>query len=229
MTGIGTLSEKSIHSVIKNHLEPNKEFQEINVGRFIADIKQHDRIYEIQTQNFKKLTPKIEYYLKNGINITVVYPVIKERYINWIDVNSHNILERRKSSHKDHIQDIFKELYWVYEYLKDDKFSIDLIIIDVEEYKYLDGYGHNNKKHATKIDKIPSSIKETIHLKLINDMKIFIPNVLQDREWTALEYKKTIKSNNKYIGSGLKIMRELGIIDIVRKEGNKFIYKIHKE
>ena len=29
---IGTLSEKSIHSEIKNYLEPNKEYQEIKVG-----------------------------------------------------------------------------------------------------------------------------------------------------------------------------------------------------
>ena len=31
---IGTLSEKSIHSEIKNYLEPNKEYQEVKVGNY---------------------------------------------------------------------------------------------------------------------------------------------------------------------------------------------------
>ena len=58
---IGTLSEKSIHSEIKNYLEPNKEYQEVKVGNYIADIKRGNEIFEIQTQQFKNLIFKLKY------------------------------------------------------------------------------------------------------------------------------------------------------------------------
>ena len=63
MNKIGTLSEKSIHSTIKDYIEPNKEYQEVKVGNYIADIMRGNVIYEIHTQQFKKLLDKIDFYI----------------------------------------------------------------------------------------------------------------------------------------------------------------------
>ena len=49
--GIGTLSEKTLHSFLKNYLEPDSSFHEIKVGRYVADIKKDGYITEIQTGN----------------------------------------------------------------------------------------------------------------------------------------------------------------------------------
>ena len=38
-TLIGTLSEKTIHAVLKYYLEPDVSYHEIRVGSFFADIK----------------------------------------------------------------------------------------------------------------------------------------------------------------------------------------------
>ena len=222
---IGTLSEKSIHSEIKNYLEPNKEYQEVKVGNYIADIKRYNEIFEVQTQQFKNLISKLNYYIKNGYNITIVYPLIQEKYINWIDPISTEIVERRKSSYKRYIQDIFKELYWIKDYIVKEQIKLKIITLTAEEYKYLDGYGQNNKYKATKIDKVPSKIINEINIQSVNDFKIFLPDTLP-KEFTSKDFQKYTKSRSKYLGSGLKILREIGVIKVIRKQGNAYVYEI---
>lgn len=222
---IGTLSEKSIHSEIKNYLEPNKEYQEVKVGNYIADIKRDNEIFEVQTQQFKNLISKLNYYIKNGYNITIVYPLIQEKYINWIDPISTEIVERRKSSYKRYIQDIFKELYWIKDYIVKEQIKLKIITLTAEEYKYLDGYGQNQKYKATKIDKVPSKIINEINIQSVNDFKIFLPDTLP-KEFTSKDFQKYTRSRSKYLGSGLKILREIGVIKVVRKQGNAYVYEI---
>ena len=222
---IGTLSEKSIHSEIKNYLEPNKEYQEVKVGNYIADIKRDNEIFEVQTQQFKNLISKLNYYIKNKYDVTVVYPLIQEKYINWIDPVSTEIVERRKSSYKRYIQDVFKELYWIKDYIVNEQIKLKIITLTAEEYKYLDGYGQNNKHKATKIDKVPSKIINEINIQSINDFKIFLPDTLP-KEFTSKDFQKYTKSRSKYLGSGLKILREIGVIKVIRKQGNAYVYEI---
>lgn len=228
MNKIGTLSEKSIHSTIKDYIEPNKEYQEVKVGNYIADIKRGNVICEIQTQQFKKLLDKIDYYIKNNYKTIIVYPIAQTKYINWVNPISTEVIERRKSSYKGHLQDIFKELYWIIDYIENDNIELKIITLDVEEYKYLDGYKHNKKYKATKIDKVPSKILNEINIKSVDDLKIFLPETLP-KEFTAKDFQKHTKSRSKYLGSGLKMLREKGVIEVVRKEGNAYVYSIKEK
>lgn len=228
MNQIGTISEKSVHSLIKEYLEPNKEMHEIKIGRYIADIKNDKCIYEIQTQQFKKLLNKIDYYISINQKVTIVYPLIKKKYINWIDPISNKILERRKTPHNGVIQDMFKELYWIVDYLENELVELSIILINAEEYKYLDGIGHNSKKRATKIDKIPTSIEELIKIKSINDLIVFVPDTLP-KEFSSRDFIKHSKCNKRWAGSGIKILREKNIIRIVNKKGNSYIYSVNQE
>lgn len=221
---VGTLNEKSIHSTIKNYFESDKEFQEVKVGNYVADIKRNNQIIEIQTKDFKKLIPKIEYYLKNEYNIKIIYPVIITRYINWIDKESGDIIERKKSPVKGCIQDALLEIYWIHKYLNNNLFELSIITLNAEEYKLLDGFGQNNKKKATKIDKVPTEIIEEIQIDSIRDLNKLIPNTLK-REFTSKEFIKESKSRKKWAGSYVKLLREIRVISIVRKEGNTYIYE----
>ena len=82
--GIGTLSEKTVHSVLKYYLEPDTSFHEVKTGRYVADIRTPDGIYEIQTRQFNKLRNKLEAFLPE-YSVTVVYPIPHIKYLRWID------------------------------------------------------------------------------------------------------------------------------------------------
>lgn len=227
MNEIGTLSEKSIHKYLKNMLEPDEQYHEVKVGQYIADIKHDNKIIEIQTQNFKKLLPKLEYYIKNGYEIAVVYPIIHRKIINWIDPVSMGVVDIRKSSRIGVIQDSFKELYWILQYIVNEEIELKIILIDANEYKYLDGRGQNQKIKATKIDKLPTQIINTVDIRSINDLRVFVPDTL-DNNWTSKDYVKVTKCNKRWVSSGLKMLRENNIIEMIGKQGNAIIYKTNK-
>lgn len=224
MNEIGTLSEKSIHAKLKGYLEPNKEFHEVKVGRYIADIKRDNEIIEIQTKQFKNLLNKLEYYTKHNFDVTVVYPIVASKILNWVDPISNETVESRKSPYKGVIQDCFRELYWIIDYIVEKKIKFKIILIEAEQYKYLDGYGQNSKYRATKIDIVPTKVIGEESFCNVSDLSKFIPKTLE-REWTAKDFVKHSKVNSKYYASGLKMLRDIGIIIPISKRGNTIIYR----
>ena len=61
--GIGTLSEKTVHAILKNYYEPDEDRQEIPIGNYVADIFAGGEIIEIQTRQFDKLRGKLSAFL----------------------------------------------------------------------------------------------------------------------------------------------------------------------
>ena len=56
--GIGTLSEKKMHSVIKYFIEPDASKHESRVGNSIVDVKNESGVFEVQTASFNVLRKK---------------------------------------------------------------------------------------------------------------------------------------------------------------------------
>ena len=224
MSNIGILNEKSIHCFLKSYLEPDPSFHEISVGPYIADIRNENQIIEIQTQQFKKLINKLDYYIKNNYHITIVYPLIESKLIYWVDAVSSEITSISKSSHKGVIQDIFKELYWIVDYLENDFVSLKIISLDVHSYKLLDGLGEKKKIKASKIDNVPVNINQIYEINSISDLKLFVPNSLP-KEFTSSDFLKSCKCKKRWVGSGLKLLREHKIIKQIGKSRNSYVYE----
>ena len=108
--GIGTLSEKALHAALKDYFQPDKDKQEIKVGRYIADIATQEGIIEIQTRSFDKLRAKLKAFLEVS-GVTVVYPIAGVKYICWIDTQTGEVTKKRKSPKKGSYYDSFAEIY----------------------------------------------------------------------------------------------------------------------
>ncbi|MDF2567294.1 MAG: hypothetical protein K0R90_750, partial [Oscillospiraceae bacterium] len=94
--GIGTLSEKTLHAVLKQYFEPFLANHETKIGSFVADIVGEDGIIEIQTCGFDKLRKKLDAFLP-VCKVTVVYPVTNIKWLSWIDERTGEITQKRKS------------------------------------------------------------------------------------------------------------------------------------
>ena len=68
-SGVGTIGEKTLHSVIKRYLQPDPAYREVKVGcgKLVADIYDGETITEIQTRNFLALKKKLK---AKGINVS---------------------------------------------------------------------------------------------------------------------------------------------------------------
>ena len=71
--GIGTLSEKTLHAVLKNYYEPDEDKHEVAIDGYYADIFNDSGIIEIQTRQLNKLRDKLTVFLEE-YHVTVVYP-----------------------------------------------------------------------------------------------------------------------------------------------------------
>lgn len=221
---IGTLSEKSIHSQIKELLQPDKTKQEVNIGNYIADIVDGKDIIEIQTRDFSKLRNKISTYIDLGYNVRIVYPVCTEKYINWLDPDMRNVVERKKSPAKGNVLDVFKELYKLGDMLKIANLTFTVITLSAEEYKLLDGYGPNRKNHCTKLDKIPTSFKSEINFSIRGGYEQFIDKAIGS-EFTSADIKRNTRCSIESARMMLLVLYRLGILNRLGKNSQKmYVY-----
>ncbi len=145
--GIGTLSERALHRILKLAIEPNEAFHEQKVLGSVADIKNENGIVEIQTRAFEKMRPKLEKLLPH-FPVTLVYPIAREKRLHWIDPVTKEISEPRKSPKKGKPADAFFELYKIRSLLSHENLTLKLLLLDMEEYRYK---GRTEKSRAMPI------------------------------------------------------------------------------
>ena len=132
--GIGTLSEKALHAALKSYYEPDFESREVKVGGFVADIVGENGIIEIQTRGFDRLGRKLGVFLE-AARVTVVYPVVPKRGLCWVDPETGEIFEKRKSPKKGAAYDVFPELYKIKNQLMHPNFRLCIPLLVVTDYK----------------------------------------------------------------------------------------------
>lgn len=232
MESIGTLNEKSIHRLLKDCIEPDKLCQEVRLCGYVCDILNSNGIIEIQSKDFSKLRCKLfSYITETDYDITIIYPLNTIKYINWIDKNTGKLIERRKSSTVDRDIKVFEELYKIQDFLTESRVRIICCRLKTEEYKYLDGYGINNKNGATKIDKVPIEItsKLTLDCKTYEGYKQFVNIQGLSKEFTSKDFRAIHKCKIKTARIALLVLYNLGIVKRVGKQGNAILYSANTE
>lgn len=221
--GIGTLSEKTIHSVLKHYLEPDTSFHEVKTGRYVADIRTPDGIYEIQTRQFNKLRNKLEAFLTE-YSVTVVYPIPHIKYLRWIDEESGEISPARKSPKTGVYQSVFYELYKIKPYLSHPNFHLLLMLIDLEEYRFLNGYSKDRKKGSTRSDRIPTALYASETIFSVSDYKKLIPDALPDT-FTVKDFAKASHITTAKAQPAMNVLTYLGVLEHVGKSGRSYLYR----
>jgi len=224
--GIGTLSEKTIHAVLKRYYAILPEFEEKKCAGFVADICNGFEIKEIQTRQFYKCRKKLDAFLPD-YDVTMVYPLAQQKTVRWIDPESGEVSAARKSPKKLSPYNIFTELYGIKDYLKSPHLHFLITMLEVEEYKYLDGYGPKRKIRAHRSDGIPIRILEEYELNEPKDFLIFLPIELPEK-FTSADLGKVAKIPRDLAGMALNILYYLEIVDRVGKKGNSILYTVRE-
>ena len=220
--GIGTLAEKSMHKIIKLYYEPNEEKHEVKILGSVADVVNENGIFEIQTGGVGPLLSKIKKYLRE-YPVTIVHPIVVNKTLRWLDKETGELTEPRKSPGKKTIHSLSFELYKLRGFVGTPGFSVILLMLSCEEYRRLDGWDSTRKKGATKIESIPVAILDEIVLTRHEDYRIFLPKELPDR-FLAQDFNRAIKSRSRYDYYTLRLLCELGILKKAGKKGKAIIY-----
>lgn len=216
---IGTKKERTLHQYLKYYFCNDSIFHEQKCNGYIVDILKDDQIIEIQTSSFNAMRKKLETLLKTH-KITIVYPIILERIL--YNFNDSGELENiRKSPKKEHPLKIGKELYKINHLLNNKNLSFIGVVLKIfeERIPYINRY---KQKRMTRINQIPYELVEIINL----DSKTLSSLIPFDTEFDASMFKKKIKLSPRDTSSTLLALRALNVIEVIRKEGKKYIYKI---
>ena len=222
--GIGTLSEKTVHAVLKNYIEPNKDYQEVALEGFFADICRESEIVEIQTQAFDRLRRKLDCFL-NYYPVTIVYPMAVNKWISNVDRLTGERGSFRKSPlHLDEY-DVFFELYKIKSRLRNPNLRIHLYLMDMEEYKIESPKLKRGRRVYLKLDRIPLGIRNIVSLDCPNDYLQFIPVDLENG-FTSTQLAHLAGISKSHASLALNILLEIGVVVRTGKKGNSYTYDV---
>jgi hypothetical protein len=221
--GIGTLKEKTIHSVLKYYYAPNSDYHEIKIGPYVADICVDGEIFEVQTRNFNTMRSKLEYFLDEH-DVTIIYPVAHTKWLSWLDIETGEIASRRKSPKTGTIYNIIPELYRIKMFINNPRLHFIISLIDVEETRYLNGWSRDKKRGSSRMDGIPVDIFDEVRIDCFEDYMVFLPETLPD-EFTSNDLGKAAKIPQDKAGTLLNVLLETRIVERVGKDGRSFLYR----
>lgn len=235
---IGTLREKRLHAAIKLYLCPDETCHERPVAdmlttegeggeastpkrRMVADILADGHIFEVQTGGFFPLKEKIAWYLTHTpCRVTVVHPIPAVRYLSWIDPEDGSIISRRRSPKRGRVRDVAKELYWLSELIDDPRFSLRLLLIELEEYRMADGWSRDGKRGSNRYERFPTALLGDVTLATPADYAAyFLPAALSSPDadggyptFTAAEYARATGIRGKATYSMIHLLERLELI-----------------
>lgn len=222
--GIGTLSEKTIHAVLKEYYAPNLDDHEIPIEGYVADIYVNDTIIEIQNGNFNKIRAKLERFLPL-YPVTVVYPMPYTKWLIWIDEETGQISKKHKSPKRGNPYEVFVELYKIKSYVKHKNFNLKITMLDLEEFRLLNGWSRDRKKGSVRYDRIPLEIANELEFNCEKDYMQLVPFDMPER-FTVKDYAKAAKVSRSVAGTALNMLYYIGVVNRIGKIGNAILYKV---
>lgn len=225
--GIGTLSEKTLHAVLKEYYEPDSDSQEVKIGNYVADIVGENGIIEIQTRNLVNLVPKLECFLQ-ATDVTVVHPVAKIKYVSWLNEETGELSKARKSSRSYDEYSALWEIYALKDFIKNPRFHLVICFLELLEIRSLNGWSRDKKRGSTRFDRIPEKLLGELVLYSKEDYWQFIPTEVE-KDFTSGEFATAIHKDRETARELLYILESAGLVERTGKKGNNILYSVVSE
>lgn len=223
MNVIGIQNERTLHAALKEYFEPDKAYHEQKYKRYIADIKRDDHIIEIQTRSFNKMRDKLRLFLDDMMDVTIVYPIARKKWVIWVDPVTGEGSKKRRSPKTGQVYDSFKELYKIKQFLKEKSLHIKLVLVDMEEYRLLNGWSSDRKKGSERIERYPIGEYDIVDIDSTKDFNKLIPPSLDD-DFTVKEFMKAARISASAAGAALNVLSYTGAVIKTGKKGRAFTY-----
>ena len=221
---IGVLKEKPLHATLKWWLDDNPAHREIPLpcGE-VADIYDGTTVIEVQTGSFTPLRTKLEVLLPD-YPVTVVHPVVRRKYLTWINPETGETTPARKSPRVGSFADGGKQLIYILPLLSHPNLTVRLVLIDAEEQRLADGWGNEGKRGSHRAVLLPLSVEDTSDLRTPADYAALIPASLP-ASFTAAQFGKAAKMQGRNLNGTLKVLLDRGVIARNEKQGKAWVYE----
>jgi len=219
---IGTLHESSLHAALKLWYKESEDKLEVPIENFIIDIVRNDLLIEIQTKNFSIIKRKLEKLVEN-YRILLIHPIVKDKWIINVESQSNRSISKRLSPRHNSYVDIFEELIRIPELISNPNFTIELPLVQIEEYRKNDGKGSWRRKGWSIYDRKLVSVLEKKVFYTPIDFLMLKPSSLKT-PFTNTELAYSLKKPLRLAQKMSYCLRKMGIIKVIGKKGRFLLY-----
>lgn len=216
-SGIGELSEKTLHARLKAAYAPDPACREVPVGRFVADIFDGSEIVEIQTASFRNLARKLPAFLEVA-PVTVVYPLPAVRRLMWVSPLDGSTAPPRRCPRRAYPIHALKELAAIRELLLSPRLRVELLFLDMDEYRLLSGKNGDSKHHTRRIERIPQTLRERVILENAADYAAILTPAIREALppcFSAADLRTAVKPylSSRGAYAAIHVLAGMGILD----------------
>lgn len=222
--GVGTLGEKSLHAVLKRMIEPDMARHEVKLGRYTADVFNERGVFEVQTRSIHRLKAKLAALLPY-YPVTVVIPVVEEKWLINMDAKTGELLQKRKSPKRERPAGVLPALVYLKPFLQDPNLSFWLVRLAGEEVRLLTG----QKRHpARKLEFAPTAFRGAVRLHDPADYAALLPGDLPE-VFTSQELGKAMGLPAADRSAAANVLFTRGVLRRTGRQGSAYLYSIVKE
>ena len=230
--GVGTLAEKWQHQIIKRYLSEDSNDHEIPVAserRFVSDVRVGKEAFEVQTASFGSMSKKLAYYLEHtDLEVTVVHPIAKNRWVSWVDYETAEISPRKRSPRHGQAADILAEMYPLIPLLPHPRLKFRVLLLETHDFKLLSNRKGDRKKGAQRYERIPLALIEELSFETPSDFRRLIPKELPS-PFTVKDFSKASKIQGRDAYSAVRVLAALGIFAPAPPMGRSMAFTVTEE
>lgn len=218
---IGTLNEKALHAQLKSWLaEPGDRF-EVPVGRHVVDIVRDALLIEIQTGSTAPLKRKLNALLAHH-SVRLVIPIVHEKTIIRLD-EAGRVLGSRRSPKRGEMVDIFQPLTSLRELLGDSNFSVEGMLVDVQEMRQPCTQRKRRWKDWEVKERCLVGVRDRVCFSHPGDYLAVIPSTLEVPFNTA-DLARAIGRPRRIAQQMAYCLREMGALSVVDRRRDGLLY-----
>ena len=108
--------------------------------------------------------------------------------------------------------------------MKNENFRLKLLLIDLVEYRNLNGWSSDRKKGSSRYERIPEALAGELELSSSGDYRSLVPGTLA-AEFTSADFSKAAKIGRSSAQTALHILHEIGVVVRVGRNGRGYRYQ----
>jgi len=221
--GIGSLNESSLHLAIKDWYSKPADRFEVKVDGSVIDIVRGPLLIEIQTRNFSGIRRKLEKLIDHH-KILLLYPIPALTWIIRISA-SGEVLGKRKSPKRGKLVHIFDELLHIPEIINHPNFTLEVLMVKMEEVRCDDGGGSRRRKGVSIRDKRLVEIIQSISFNRNQDFLRFLPDALAS-PFTNKDFARAAGISGRQATRITYTLRRMGVLEKAGKKGKAFLFQV---
>lgn len=213
------MPEQSLHRQLKEwYCKPGDRLEEMVEG-FVVDIVRGDLLIEIQTGNFSMIRDKLGELLKTR-NLRLVHPVPERKWI--IRLNGDKV-SRRASPKRGRVEEVFNELIYVPSLPANPGFSLEVLLVHMEEMLVNDGFGSWRRRRWSTQDRKLLDVVGSLLFKKPEDYLCLLPETLQ-RRFTSKDLAKASNLSPALARKMVYCLSRIGVIEEGGMYGRSKLY-----